>query len=83
MTTEQSLKFMTTEQNIEGNKEDHKNGWIKRERRHYKPFESKKPRPRNSCPKCGSINVRKRIHTRDYKCHHCGWNGENIAKTEY
>ena len=56
---------------------------VRREKRRYIPFEAKKSRLRNSCPKCGSINVRKRRDTYDYICHHCGWKGETTTKIEY
>ncbi len=47
---------------------------------HYRPFESRKPRERSACPKCGSIIVKKRFRTRDYVCKSCGWEGETIKK---
>ena len=56
---------------------------VRREKRRYIPFEAKKSRLRNSCPKCGSISVRKRRDTFDYICQRCGWTGETIIKIEY
>lgn len=54
-----------------------------RERRRYIPFEAKKPRLRNSCPRCGSLDVKKRRDTYDYICGHCRWTGESIVKVEH
>jgi predicted RNA-binding Zn-ribbon protein involved in translation (DUF1610 family) len=54
-----------------------------RERKNYKPFEIKKPRLRNSCPKCGSLDVKKRKDTYDYVCGRCRWEGEVIMKVYY
>ena len=56
---------------------------VKIEKRHYRPFESKIPRSRNSCPTCGSINVGKRKKNHSYKCYRCGWEGETASKVEY
>ena len=56
---------------------------VNRKNRHYIPFESRKPRLRNSCPKCGSVNVRKRRTINNYVCYRCGWTGENALKIEY
>ena len=49
-------------------------------RRRYLAFEAKKPRERNACPKCGSMLVRKRVITKDYKCNVCGWIGVSVIK---
>lgn len=65
---------MTEEQNIIQ---------VKREKRRYIPFEAKKSRLRNVCPKCKSLDVRKRRDTYDYICHHCRWTGEKVIKIEY
>lgn len=56
---------------------------VKREIRRYMPFEAKKPRLRNSCPICRSLDVKKRKDIYDYICHRCGWIGETITKIEY
>lgn len=56
---------------------------VRREKRRYIPFEAKRPRLRNSCPKCGSLGVRKRKETYDYICHRYGWTGETTTKIEY
>jgi len=52
----------------------------KRKVRRYVPFESRKPRERSACPKCGSILVRKRFKTHDYICKKCDWIGVVIKK---
>ncbi len=46
----------------------------------YRVGDSKKPRERSVCPNCDSINIVKRVITRDYKCDRCGWIGENIIR---
>lgn len=51
--------------------------------RRYRSFEAKKPRERNTCPKCGSLDVKKRRSTLDYKCGRCGWIGESVGKIEW
>ena len=56
---------------------------VKREKRHYIAFEAKRSRLRNSCPRCGSLNVRKRRDVYNYACNRCGWEGESIIKIEY
>lgn len=56
---------------------------VRRDKRRYRPFESKKSRERNSCPVCGSVNVRKRRETYDYICYRCGWKGNAVIKIEY
>lgn len=56
---------------------------VNRQIRHYIAFESKRPRPRNSCPKCNSLDVRKRRDIYDYICRRCGWIGEKVTKIEY
>ena len=56
---------------------------VDREKRHYIPFEARRTRLRNACPKCGSVNVKKRRDTYDYTCQHCGWKGEGVIKIEY
>lgn len=68
------LKTMIGKQDIEQ---------VRREKRYYRTFEAKRPRTRNSCPKCRSLNVRKRRDTYDYICYHCGWKGETVTKIEY
>lgn len=68
------LKIMTCEQDMIQ---------VRREKRRYIPFEAKKSRLRNSCPKCGSLNVKKRRDTYYYICHRCGWTGEKIIKIDY
>jgi len=55
---------------------------VERKRR-YMPFEAKKPRERKSCPICGSLDVKKRRSTMDYKCGRCEWIGESVEKIEY
>lgn len=65
---------MTDEQNIIQ---------VKRERRSYRPFEAKKPRLRNACPKCKSLNVKKRRDTYDYVCNRCKWEGTTVIKVDY
>jgi ribosomal protein L37AE/L43A len=52
-------------------------------KRYYRPFELKKPRWRTVCPKCDSLNIRKRIMFRDYICERCGWIGTSPKKKEY
>jgi len=37
-------------------------------------------RERNVCPNCNSLDVTKRITTRDYKCYNCGWVGKGVNK---
>lgn len=37
-------------------------------------------RERNVCPKCNSLDIAKRITTKDYKCHHCKWIGKEVNK---
>jgi len=54
-----------------------------RERRHFKPFEVRKPRLRNSCPSCGSLDVKKKRNTYDYECGRCRWKGSTIKKIYY
>jgi ribosomal protein S27AE len=54
-----------------------------RERKRYKPFEARKPRLRNSCPKCGSLDVAKRRDTYDYVCGRCKWKGNTVMKVYY
>jgi predicted RNA-binding Zn-ribbon protein involved in translation (DUF1610 family) len=56
---------------------------VRRERRRYIPSESKKPILRNLCPRCGSISIRKRIISKDFKCDRCGWEGASVTKIEY
>lgn len=56
---------------------------VKKGRRRYIPFEAKKSRLRNSCPRCRSLNVKKRKETYDYICHRCGWIGEKVIKIDY
>lgn len=65
---------MTNEQNIIQ---------VRREKRRYIPFEAKKPRLRNSCPRCGSLNVKKRRDTYNYVCHRCQWEGNTVIKVDY
>jgi ribosomal protein L37AE/L43A len=69
-----NLKIMIDEQNTMQ---------VIRERRHYRPFEARKPRLRSSCPKCGSLDVKKRRDTYNYICGRCGWKGETVAKIKY
>jgi ribosomal protein L37AE/L43A len=45
--------------------------------------ESKKPRIRNACPACQSINLTMRTTKKIYVCERCGWKGKNIIKIEY
>lgn len=52
----------------------------KRKVRHYIAFESRTPRERSACPKCGSILVKKRNRTHDYICKACNWEGATIKK---
>lgn len=52
-------------------------------KRKYRSFEDKKPRERNVCKKCGSLDVKKRRSTLDYKCGRCGWIGESVGKIEW
>jgi predicted RNA-binding Zn-ribbon protein involved in translation (DUF1610 family) len=40
-------------------------------------------RDRNSCPKCSSMRVRKRVNTYDYFCDNCGWTGKNPKKMRW
>lgn len=68
---------MTDEQNIERPIK------VRREKRRYIPFEAKRSRLRNACPRCGSINVKKRKDLYDYICYRCGWKGETVTKIEY
>lgn len=56
---------------------------IIRKRKRYKPFELRKPRLRNSCPKCGSLDVKKKRGNYNYKCGRCGWEGESVTKIIY
>ena len=56
---------------------------VNRKTRRYIPFEAKKPRIRNSCPRCGSVNVRKIRDIYNYVCYRCGWEGIGIIKIEY
>lgn len=51
-------------------------------RKIYRPFEAKRPRKRNVCPKCGSLNVRRRRSTMNYTCGRCGWVGESVGIEE-
>lgn len=46
----------------------------------YISFEAKKPRKRNICPDCESLNIQKRVTTGDYKCWRCGWRGTIIKR---
>lgn len=55
---------------------------VKRDRR-YIPFENKRPRERKACPKCDSLNVKKRRSTYDYICGRCGWVGQGIKIVEH
>lgn len=41
---------------------------------------SPKPRERNVCPVCNSLDVIKRKTTQDYYCHNCRWRGKSIIK---
>lgn len=43
-------------------------------------FGARRPRERSSCPKCGSVHVKKRVRTHDYLCEFCGWEGVTIIK---
>jgi ribosomal protein L37AE/L43A len=42
--------------------------------------ETRQPRERSACSKCGSVHVKKRIRTQDYLCEFCGWKGITIKK---
>ena len=42
---------------------------------------SERIRERNVCPNCNSMDVAKRINTKDYKCYNCKWIGKDINKT--
>jgi len=53
---------------------------IESARKRHVPFESRQPRERSACPKCGSILVRKRFKTHDYICKKCDWIGVTIKK---
>lgn len=58
-------------------------GKIIERKRRYIPFEAKKPRERKICPNCGSLDIKKRRSTMDYKCHRCEWIGEGVKIIEY
>jgi ribosomal protein L37AE/L43A len=53
---------------------------MKPKTRRYIPFEARRPRERSSCPKCESVDVKKRVRTHDYVCNACGWEGDAIRK---
>ncbi len=53
---------------------------IQRRKKKYMPFEIRKPRERCVCPRCDSLNVRRRHYTHDYICYNCGWSGKTIKK---
>ncbi len=42
---------------------------------------SREARERHICPICDSMDITKRVKTRDYKCVNCKWVGKNIKKT--
>ncbi len=52
----------------------------KRRKKKYMPFEVKKLRKRCVCPRCDSLNVRKRRYTQDYVCYNCQWVGKEIKR---
>lgn len=37
-------------------------------------------RERNVCPNCNSMDIAKRINTKDYKCYNCRWIGKDVNK---
>lgn len=37
-------------------------------------------RERNMCPNCNSLDIRKRVTTKDYRCRNCDWIGNRIGK---
>lgn len=41
---------------------------------------SGKVRERNMCPNCNSLDVRKRVITKDYRCYNCDWIGNKTCK---
>lgn len=52
---------------------------IKRKRK-YIFGNSSRLRERKACPVCNSLDIMKRVITRDYRCVNCGWTGNETKK---
>ena len=37
-------------------------------------------RERNVCPHCNSMDIAKRVKTKDYRCYNCRWVGKDVNR---